>query len=225
MYLASVDPAGGIYAIRSGRVIWHVHSHGGIMVNPVVGGDLVYVVTNGGGTYALRAADGREVWNFRPGTVTAGGADYATGAVPGPWLAGGRVYIGDGHGAVHALLAADGQEIWHFPVPGQGFDLAIGREAVYLGTEDGVVRALRARDGGQIWHFATGGADAAVTGARNTIYAETICTLCAPPTQAAVELPGQGDEPGHGAGCGVCQPGSSPYAGRGLKRAEGGRTV
>ena len=173
VYLASSDSAGGLYAIRSGRMIWHIPSHGGITVNPVADGDLIYVVTNGGGTYALRAADGREVWNFRPGTVTAGGLDYAaaTGAVPGPWLTGGRVYVGDGHGAVHALRAADGQEIWHSPAPGQGFDLAIGRQGVYLGTEDGVVRALRASDGGQIWHFATGGSNASVTSAANTVYA------------------------------------------------------
>jgi outer membrane protein assembly factor BamB len=173
VYLANgSDSAGGLYAVRSGRMIWHLPSYGGLAASPVADGDLVYVVTNSGGTYALRAADGREVWNFRPGTVTAGGPDYAaaTGAVPGPLLAGGRVYVGDGQGAVHALRAADGREIWHSPVPGQGFDLAIGRETVYLGSEDGVIRALRASDGGQIWHFATGGSYASVTGAGSTVY-------------------------------------------------------
>jgi outer membrane protein assembly factor BamB len=172
VYMASSDSAGGLYAIRSGRMIWHFPSHGGLAASPVADGDLVYVVTNSGGTYALRAADGREVWNFRPGTVTAGGPDYAaaTDAVPGPWLAGGRVYVGDGRGAVHALRAADGKEIWHSPVRGQGFDLAIGRETVYLGSEDGVVRALRASDGGQIWHFITGGSNTSVTGAGSTVY-------------------------------------------------------
>ena len=172
VYMASSDSDGGLYAIRSGQVIWHHPSHGGLAASPVADGGLVYAVTNSGGTYALRAADGREAWNFRPGTVTAGGPDYAaaTDAVPGSWLAGGRVYVGDGRGAVHALRAADGKEIWHSPVPGQGFDLAIGRETVYLGSEDGVVRALRASDGGQIWHFATGGSNASVTGAGNTVY-------------------------------------------------------
>ena len=172
VYMAGSDSGDGLYAIRSGRMIWHLPSHGGLTASPVADGDLVYVVTNSGGTYALRAADGREVWNFRPGTVTAGGPDYAaaTQAVPEPWLARGSVYVGDGQGAVHALRAVDGKEVWHSPVPGQGFDLAIGRETVYLGSEDGVVRALRASDGGQIWHFATGGSNASVTGAGNTVY-------------------------------------------------------
>jgi outer membrane protein assembly factor BamB len=171
VYLASSDSSGGLYAIRSGRLIWHTSSHGGITVNPVADGDLVYVVANGG-TYAVRAADGREAWSFRPGTVTAGGLSYgaAMGGVQGPWLAGGRVYVGDGQGTLHVLRAADGRKLWQVPVHGQGFGLAIGRQAVYIGSEDGEVRALRASDGGQIWHFATGGSNASVTGAGNTVY-------------------------------------------------------
>jgi serine/threonine-protein kinase len=165
-YVASVTfntrAPGYLYAIRSGRRVWYFPSPSEIRISPIIGSGFVYIITDNGNVYALRADNGHEVWNSRIGTD-------ATGA----YLADGIVYVGDRTGKLSALRAADGRIIWQAPKGtsgSQGFSIATDKEAVYVSNGDGEVNALRTTDGTKIWRLATGGSSPVVTVARNTVY-------------------------------------------------------
>jgi outer membrane protein assembly factor BamB len=68
-------------------------------------GGAVYAVSAGGTLSALRASDGKQIWDH-PASVTSA-----------PALAHGVVYARGTAGELLALRAADGHVLWQFPAP------------------------------------------------------------------------------------------------------------
>jgi outer membrane protein assembly factor BamB len=81
---------------------WAYHTGGSIRSSPVVGGDMVYIGSAGGGVHAVDAATGAARW-----THPTGGAVDAS-----PALADDTLFITSTDGVIHALDAAGGGLRW-----------------------------------------------------------------------------------------------------------------
>jgi FOG: WD40-like repeat len=94
--------------------------------------------------YALRPADGTEVWRFP-------GANWFWGTPAG---SGDRLYAADVNGNVYALDAATGQEIWRSQVPGTvrlGPALSPDGKRLLIASENGALFGLDTADGFVLW--------------------------------------------------------------------------
>jgi outer membrane protein assembly factor BamB len=118
-----------------------------------VGGTL-YIGSDSTNVIALRADDGRIVWQFNsPGAIKAS-----------PSYHDGRVYVGDYEGAMFALEADSGKPVWRTnttkvrPFGEGGFysSPAIGFGRVFAARDDGTVYALDLESGRVDWSFPTG---------------------------------------------------------------------
>jgi outer membrane protein assembly factor BamB len=146
---------------------------------PALGQGLAFVGDEGGTLRAVRASDGRIVWQPRPGdgplpgrtSEPTGGRDGRDGPGP-PTYHDGLVVLGTA-GAVHALDATDGSTRWSTDVE----RLAAGPPAVtdrrvVVSTADGLV-ALDRDGGGRAWSKRLGrGRQPAVVGDTVVVAAE-----------------------------------------------------
>lgn len=152
-------------------VKWRFQTGGPIFSSAAVDGGIVYVGSNDGNLYAVRAADGGKVWTFA-----------TKGAVrSSPAVADGAAFFSSADGNVYAVDAATGRERWHyasggerrFTAPGihgihpatemmpDPYDVFLSSPAVsdgivYVGSGDHFVYALDAATGALRWKFATG---------------------------------------------------------------------
>ena len=100
----------------------------------------VYVNDPQSRVYALRAADGTEIWHtpFGQQVILAIGED--------------AVYVSDKNGEIRALRIKDGGTIWHLETGNPNpIVTPAGNGVVYVGTNN--LYAIRARDGKKIWSF------------------------------------------------------------------------
>lgn len=99
-YLGS--EAGGFYSFtKEGALRWSVVFTGGVLVEPVLAGNLV-LVGAGENLVALEAQTGSVRWQKKLGGLIEAA----------PIVAGGTVYATSWEGSVHALRLADGESLW-----------------------------------------------------------------------------------------------------------------
>lgn len=167
-------------------VKWRFHTGAPIFSSAAVEGGVVYVGSNDGKLYAVRAADGKRLWAFA-----------TKGAVrSSPALAGGMVFFSSVDGNIYAVDAATGHERWRYSTGGERrftapgihgiqpatemmpdpYDVFISSPAisdgtVYVGSGDHFVYALDAASGVLLWKFRTGNVvHASPAVARGTVY-------------------------------------------------------
>ena len=140
------------------RRLWSFGAGSLLEFAPVLANRDLFLVNNDGVAIAIRAANGRQVWRRRIGTLSASSFGYWNG----------RLYIIPLSGApdrklyqdvrVSALNAANGRILWQRPLSSgaeSGPVVVAGR--LYFGTEDGTVHAFNATTGASIWTYHAGG--------------------------------------------------------------------
>jgi len=146
---------GEVYAYRAatGTRLWRVHGKGlkfGGNASPLASGGVFYLCSDDKPQvlYAIRAADGRELWR-KP----LGAADDAS------WLAisDGVLFVGDSGsqntGYLAARNASTGEQLWKAAVTGGVFPVATAGPVVYSGSNDGVLDAWQASTGNHLWSY------------------------------------------------------------------------
>lgn len=153
------------------HVKWRFHTGKAIFSSATVANAVVYVGSNDGKLYAVRASDGSARWTF-----SSKGAIRSSAAI-----AGGIVFFSSLDGNVYALDAATGRERWHFATQGERrftapgihgiqprnemmpdpFDVylsspAVSNGVVYVGSGDHNIYAIDASSGTLRWKFGTG---------------------------------------------------------------------
>jgi outer membrane protein assembly factor BamB len=110
---------------------------------PVVENGVVLVTTDLD-IYALRVADGTQLWSKHIGQL-----------LGRPAGSNGVVYVAGGDRVLHALRVADGMQLWQYAMAGNGSDPVVAGGAVYLNSYlDGtgyILTALRTSDGSRLW--------------------------------------------------------------------------
>jgi len=137
--------------LETGAARWRVEAATGL--TPAVGGDLVYVVVEGG-VRAVVAATGATRWQRAlPGTVVA----------PPHWDTGWLVLSFAG-GDLAAFRAADGELLWRVALGAVAHvPPAPALDNLYLGLDDGRTVALALATGAVVWTHDTGGRASGVT--------------------------------------------------------------
>lgn len=151
----------------AGKIVkpaWTFATKGPVWSSPSVNGELVYVGSNDGRVYAVRASSGAEAWN-----VATGGPVLAR-----PTIVDADLYVPSDDGLLWKLDAASGKKIWTADVHGASVkrDLphkgdskydylasaaTIDEGTVYVGSADGKLYALDAASGAEKWKFETKG--------------------------------------------------------------------
>jgi outer membrane protein assembly factor BamB len=115
---------------------------------PVLVDGVVYAGNAGGQIVAVRASDGKLLWQQRQAGVSVEPVVVSDGLV-----------IND-TGPVFALRASDGKLLWQGSVSPSGVGSAAGKPeavsagVVYIGGDNGMVTALHASDGKPLWQYA-----------------------------------------------------------------------
>lgn len=128
-----------------------------VMGEPVEANGVIYVTTQNGYLYALRASDGSQLWRFHSDGAYAGGS---------PTVANGVVYFGASNQCenagpsaspyLYAINATTGALIWRVV----GFahsKLLVANGVIYSGACENGVAAYRTSDGSQVWTGNLGG--------------------------------------------------------------------
>ncbi|MEA2148456.1 MAG: hypothetical protein QOD69_286, partial [Solirubrobacteraceae bacterium] len=123
--------------------------------SPLLDRGRLYVGTEDGTVYALRASSGAVRWRMR-----------AAGAVKGAIaLDAGKLYFGDYGGKVHAIRRSNGRKVWEVSPTGGPLGLGEGNfyssaavqyGRVYIGSTNGDVYSFSATDGKLAWRKHTG---------------------------------------------------------------------
>lgn len=167
--------AGRVVAVdgTDGRTRWSRRLPSRSESSPLLDRGRLFLGSEDGTVYNLRARDGAIRWTYKAG-----------GAVKGALaLADGKLFFGDYAGQVTALRRSDGRRLWRTGTSGGTLGgsgnfyatpaVAYGR--VYLGNTDGFVYSFSARNGRLAWRHKTGGyvySSPAVSPARGgTVYA------------------------------------------------------
>lgn len=116
----------------------------------------MYINSDNGTLYALRANDGSKIWQAYFGS----GTDHADTS---PAVADGVVYVGARNG-YYAFNASDGSQIWVFNSPYSARQLtgyvysspAVADGVVYFGFCDGYTFGVNASTGQMLWSYKTG---------------------------------------------------------------------
>jgi outer membrane protein assembly factor BamB len=108
---------------------------------------VVYIGSEDGHVYALKADTGAKLWSFDTGNFV----------VSSPAVANGVVYVGSNGGTVgydaYAFNASTGAQLWNFTT-GDAFQSspAVANGVVYVGSEDGNVYSFHLPDGATAVH-------------------------------------------------------------------------
>jgi outer membrane protein assembly factor BamB len=154
------------------RVVrWRFHARGAMFSSPTVHDGVVFIGSQDGREYAVRASDGGQIWKFATkGPVNSSAA-----------VSNGTVFFSSLDGNVYAVDESNGAERWRFRTHGERrfsapgihgmlprtetmpdpFDVFLSSPAVfdgvvYVGSGDHNVYALDSRSGALRWKFATG---------------------------------------------------------------------
>lgn len=120
---------------------WTFAASASVRTNISISSGIVVVPTEDGALLGLGLVDGKQRWEFRPGT-----------SLTGPAVDGTTVFTTDGAGIVHALDVTTGNPKWLSTLALTGASApSIGDGKVFIGTADGRIAAFDAADGEQLW--------------------------------------------------------------------------
>jgi outer membrane protein assembly factor BamB len=144
MYVGTLDD---VYALRvaDGSILWHDQIGNRTLLPPVVANGIVYVLPNGTTLDALRASDGKLLWQYN--------GSQEGEEVTLPVVANGTACIGasNSNGAfVVALNTANGLPIWRHQVGTTYVNLSMENNVIYI-SSSATLTALRAGDGSILW--------------------------------------------------------------------------
>jgi len=143
----------------NGNIRWKTRLGGPIKAAPAFRDGVLYVGDYGGDMNAVRASDGKLIWQSGSlGTGVSGGEFYST-----PAVAFGRVYAGNNDGRVYSYDQQDGTLAWTHSTGGYVYSgptvatTPTTPPTVYIGSFDGNIYALNAKDGETRWSHSAGG--------------------------------------------------------------------
>ncbi len=149
--LVALDPA-------TGAEIWRQRLEALAAGTPTVDGDIVYITARDGQAWAIRAGDGRILWQLPSVTAPA----VRVGG-PGPAVTDRLVILPYGSGELIAALKQTGSRLWSSAVagerPGRAYalladisaDPVVKGDVIYAGNPSGRVVAVRASSGERLW--------------------------------------------------------------------------
>ena len=115
--------------------------------SPAVADGVVYVGSNDGNVFALKANTGRRLWSYPTRAAVASS----------PAVADGVVYVGSDDNNLYALRADTGTLLWSYATGNYVYSSpAVADGVVYVGSNDGNVYALNAHTGALLWSYTTG---------------------------------------------------------------------
>jgi outer membrane protein assembly factor BamB len=132
------------------KVAWSYDARHLMEYSPIVVAGTVYGIDNNGEAFALRAANGKQLWRRDVATLNASAPTYSDG----------KLYLSNLEpGEVQALNASNGKVAWRESLPGrtESSPLVVGNEVI-AGCECGSVYAFNKDTGKQLWSTAVGGA-------------------------------------------------------------------
>ncbi|OOY25381.1 quinoprotein [Thioclava sediminum] len=160
----------------TGGIKWRQYFDAGIGGAPTVKNGVVYVVARDSSAWAIRASDGKEIWQV-PGAPSASGM---TG-VSSPAVTDRMVIFPFSSGFLSGVLPQSGMQMWNSKVPGArpgvgyanivdltGDPVVVG-DTVYAGSSAGKLAAFDVNSGERIW-TATEGANSPVQVAGGSIF-------------------------------------------------------
>jgi outer membrane protein assembly factor BamB len=133
------------------RAIWKfTRGKGLVEFQPILVNGVLYFVRNEGQAYAVRAKNGKMVWQRKVSQLAASSPAWAQG----------RIFITTlVPGSIKALNAKNGKILWKKSLPSRAESSPIViNGVVYFGSENGTVYALRAFSGKTVWTYHAGGA-------------------------------------------------------------------
>jgi outer membrane protein assembly factor BamB len=154
---------GLLYALdtRSGKTRWTYKASGHpVKTSPSFKSGTVYFADYGGVVHAVRASDGKKVWQTSTDNLPPGGSG---GFYSSPALAAGKLFIGRDDGAVFALDQRTGKRVWSKdtgkPVIGSPAVAKVKGAplTVYVGSYDNNLYAFEASSGNVRWRYNVGG--------------------------------------------------------------------
>lgn len=160
----------------SGRVLWRQSFDAAVGGAPTVSGEIVYVVARDASAWAVRAGDGKVLWQL-PGTPS----PSAVTGVSAPAVNDRMVVFPFPSGELIGALKAGGLDLWTGQVagarPGRAYtrvidvtgDPVIAGSVVYAGSSAGKLTALDVNSGERLWS-ATEGAVSPVQVAGGAIF-------------------------------------------------------
>jgi outer membrane protein assembly factor BamB len=147
LYISSGADSIDTFGARDGSLLWHYTSHRSLASMPSVVDGVVYVSTEDGHMFALRASDAFPLWQSNT---------LFPSSSASPTVADGIVYLNLQDGSLEALRASNGALLWHDlpPTPLAASSPIVADGVVYVSSLDGSVYALRASDGAVLWRAA-----------------------------------------------------------------------
>lgn len=173
--MAGITPQRNAYVPDAARpASWHTHLSGGIHDQPTVVHGTLFVGSNGGYAYSLKASNGQVLWRrnlhndvmtepiYIPGAPDevifgVGDRNFPSGMNP---LTATDVLRGTGVSEIAALSAKTGQVLWRFPTIGEDMPSpAYHAGVLYFANGDDHLYALSAKTGRLIWKLHIGSID------------------------------------------------------------------
>lgn len=163
------------YALeKSGQLRWTFVTKERIKSDPLVVEGIVYLTSYDGHIYALRAENGKKLWQFPPeppkasppaeGEAPPAPAPSPITPVPGsfsysmPTISEGILYVGNMDGHLYAISASDGTFKWRFKTDaGITSSPLVEDGLIYFGSKDDHVYAIGLDGTSVAWKFKTGG--------------------------------------------------------------------
>jgi outer membrane protein assembly factor BamB len=133
------------------RRLWRfTRGTGLIEFQPILVNGVLYFIRNEGRVYAVRAKNGKMLWQRKVSNLAASSPAWDRG----------RLYITTlVPGSITALNAKNGKRLWRKALPSRAESSPIVvNGVVYFGSENGTVYALRAFSGKTVWTYHAGGA-------------------------------------------------------------------
>jgi outer membrane protein assembly factor BamB len=133
------------------KVLWRFKKGKGLVeFQPILVNGVLYFVRNEGQAYAVRAKNGKMLWQRKVGQLAASSPAWAQGRIFVTTLV---------PGSIKALNARNGKVLWKKSLPSRAESSPIVIDGVvYFGSENGTVYALRANGGKTVWTYHAGGA-------------------------------------------------------------------
>jgi len=132
------------------KQVWQFNDRALIEYPPALANGVLYVSNQYGDVRALRARDGRTIWDLFNNHRTSGPPVDVTG----PAYSDGRLYIAREDGLFRCLDAKTGKTIWARFLRSEleSSPLVVGNK-IYMGTDKGDLVALSTKDGHKIWDY------------------------------------------------------------------------